>query len=159
SENGICRICHEGDGNEELVAPCYCAGSVGALHLTCLERWLGTSNTTRCEICQYQFKVERQSRSFWQFLRHPSVTADRRNMMCDVVCFLILTPLTGISAFLCMMGVQHYAQWDGRWEVPGLAMLTCCLLVIYTIWCCVAMRHHYKVCREWQNQNQIIKIR
>ncbi|XP_050402247.2 uncharacterized protein LOC126818741 [Patella vulgata] len=159
SDTGICRICHEGDAHEELVAPCYCAGSVGVLHVTCLERWLGTSNTTRCEICKYQFKVERQARSFWQFLKQPSENTERRNMICDIVCFFILTPLTGISAFLCMMGVRHYAQWDGRWEVPGLAILTSCLLMIYAVWCFVAMRHHYKVCRDWQTNNQIIKIK
>ncbi|XP_046571436.1 E3 ubiquitin-protein ligase MARCHF8-like [Haliotis rubra] len=158
SDSVVCRICHDGDSSEELVSPCYCTGSVGALHLTCLERWLGTSNTTKCEICKYEFKVERKPRPIIEFLRHPASASDRKNLACDLVCFIVLTPLTVCSAFLCLMGVKHYSQWSGQWEVPGLASLTACLLTVYTIWCCVAVKHHIQVVTDWRKKNQIIKI-
>ncbi|XP_071107507.1 uncharacterized protein [Haliotis cracherodii] len=158
SDAVLCRICHDGDSSEELVSPCYCTGSVGALHLTCLERWLGTSNTTRCEICKYEFKVERKPRPIIEFLRHNASASDRKNLACDLVCFIVLTPLTVCSAFLCLMGVHHYSQVSGKWEVPGLASLTACLLTVYTIWCCVAVKHHVQVVTDWRKKNQIIKI-
>ena len=63
SNERLCRICHEAEDDEELVSPCYCSGSVGLLHLTCLERWLGTSKLTRCEICKYEFTLKRLPRA------------------------------------------------------------------------------------------------
>lgn len=54
-----CRICHEGDEEEDLLSPCFCSGSVGALHMSCLEKWLGASDKTRCEICGFQFSISK----------------------------------------------------------------------------------------------------
>ena len=59
----MCRICHEGDEEEELVSPCHCAGTMGMLHISCLEQWLGSSKTTKCEICQFQFSVLKKPQS------------------------------------------------------------------------------------------------
>ncbi|KAL3867096.1 hypothetical protein ACJMK2_044327 [Sinanodonta woodiana] len=64
SEGPVCRICHEGDLEEVLVSPCYCAGSVGLLHVSCLQRWLGASNKTTCEICSFEFLLERKPEPF-----------------------------------------------------------------------------------------------
>lgn len=63
SEGSMCRICHEGDEEEELVSPCDCAGTMGMLHISCLEQWLGSSKTTKCEICQFQFTVLKKPQS------------------------------------------------------------------------------------------------
>ena len=56
----MCRICQEGDDQEVLVSPCYCAGSLGLLHVSCLQKWLGASNKTNCEICSFEFMIERK---------------------------------------------------------------------------------------------------
>ena len=69
SNERLCRICHEAEDDEELVSPCYCSGSVGLLHLTCLERWLGTSKLTRCEICKYEFTLKRLPRALTEVNR------------------------------------------------------------------------------------------
>lgn len=58
----MCRICHEDGSHEKLVSPCHCTGTMGMLHVSCLERWLGSSNTTKCEICQFQFVVQKKPR-------------------------------------------------------------------------------------------------
>ncbi|XP_041373997.1 E3 ubiquitin-protein ligase MARCHF8-like isoform X2 [Gigantopelta aegis] len=154
----ICRICHEGETHESLLSPCYCAGSVGMLHLSCLERWLGTSNTSRCEICKYEFKVRRIPRSVWDFLQHSRSGSERKNMICDLACFVVLAPLTVLSAYLCLNGVSYYSKWNDRWEVPGLICLTVSLLVIFVIWCTIAVRHHMMILVNWRKQNQVIKI-
>ena len=59
----MCRICHDDDSEEELVSPCDCAGTMGMLHISCLEQWLGSSKTTKCEICQFQFSVVKKPQS------------------------------------------------------------------------------------------------
>ena len=56
----MCRICQEGDEQEVLVSPCYCAGTMGLLHISCLQKWLGCSNKTSCEICKFEFLIERR---------------------------------------------------------------------------------------------------
>ena len=69
SDASICRICHEGESTAELISPCYCTGSMGKLHVTCLERWLGSSYMNRCEICGYEYLVLRKPKPFIEVSR------------------------------------------------------------------------------------------
>lgn len=62
SDGPICRICHEGGIGEGLLSPCYCTGTLGAVHKSCLEKWLSSSNTSYCELCHTEFSVERRPR-------------------------------------------------------------------------------------------------
>ena len=61
-----CRICHD-DG--DLISPCNCTGSVGLVHLTCLERWLSTDGKSSCEICMYEYQVVRKFKSCSEVIR------------------------------------------------------------------------------------------
>uniref|UniRef100_A0AC11BMK1 Membrane associated ring-CH-type finger 2 n=1 Tax=Ovis aries TaxID=9940 RepID=A0AC11BMK1_SHEEP len=63
SDGPFCRICHEGANGESLLSPCGCTGTLGAVHKSCLERWLSSSNTSYCELCHTEFAVEKRSRS------------------------------------------------------------------------------------------------
>lgn len=63
--DAICRICHAssdgGPGSESLVSVCECRGSVGAVHLSCLESWRRTkasANIHRCELCQAAYHTK-----------------------------------------------------------------------------------------------------
>ena len=63
----LCRICYSSEnGKEQLLQPCNCSGTMGLLHRTCLERWLSQSNSTRCEICNFEFDIKKIPRSFSQ---------------------------------------------------------------------------------------------
>lgn len=55
-----------GDCMEELISPCDCMGSMSVVHVCCLEKWLSTSNLDRCEVCKFQFKVQRTPRPIIQ---------------------------------------------------------------------------------------------
>ncbi|XP_058393982.1 E3 ubiquitin-protein ligase MARCHF2 isoform X2 [Diceros bicornis minor] len=59
SDGPFCRICHEGANGESLLSPCGCTGTLGAVHKSCLERWLSSSNTNYCELCHTEFAVEK----------------------------------------------------------------------------------------------------
>ncbi|XP_037504784.1 E3 ubiquitin-protein ligase MARCHF1-like [Rhipicephalus sanguineus] len=37
SSGAMCRICHEGDQKAELVSPCSCSGTIGFVHVSCIE--------------------------------------------------------------------------------------------------------------------------
>uniref|UniRef100_A0A803Y0Y3 RING-type E3 ubiquitin transferase n=1 Tax=Meleagris gallopavo TaxID=9103 RepID=A0A803Y0Y3_MELGA len=58
----MCRICHEGSSQEDLLSPCECMGTLGTIHRSCLEHWLSSSNTNFCELCHFRFAVERKPR-------------------------------------------------------------------------------------------------
>ena len=59
----MCRICHntsgKQDGQEPLHRVCWCKGTMGEVHKSCLERWLSAVHTDRCPICHYQFQTSR----------------------------------------------------------------------------------------------------
>lgn len=44
-----CRICFEEDG--DLISPCNCSGSIEYMHPMCLKKWIKSSNSNKCEIC------------------------------------------------------------------------------------------------------------
>ena len=74
-----------------------------------------------------------------QWLRQPSRPTDRRNVFGDIVCFVLLTPLACVSAWLCITGASHYSQFDANtWETAGLIALSVFLFAIYLIWCVVS---------------------
>ena len=109
SSGVFCRICHDGDHDSEpLISPCSCSGSVGLVHRACIEKWLSTVNQDTCEICKRKYLVSRHSRPFTSWLLTPAVGDDQRNLLGDTVCFLLLTPLTSISAYLCASGAAFY---------------------------------------------------
>ena len=111
SSGVFCRICHDGDlDGDKLISPCSCSGSVGLIHRTCIEKWLSTVNQDTCEICKQKFLVSRHTKPFSSWLMTPAVGDDQRNLLGDTVCFLLLTPLTTISAYLCASGAVFYMQ-------------------------------------------------
>ena len=76
----------------------------------------------------------------FQWLFRPHCTSDRRNLIGDFLCFLLLTPLAVVSTWLCASGAIEYARVpDGHWEASGLLMLSIFLVIIYFLWCVVSV--------------------
>jgi hypothetical protein len=162
--SAVCRICHGGEFSspvkgEPLISVCYCRGTMGLFHRSCLEMWLSTSNRDQCEICKFQYVTERIPRPFHEFLKNPGSLAAKRNIIGDFVCWLILTPLTTASAWLCISGAIHYAgQEKDTVEVPGLICLAVFLVITYGVWLTVSGRYHYKVWQDWRSRNQKVRV-
>jgi len=76
--------------------------------------------------------------------------ADLRNLLGDVCCFILLTPLTAVSAWLCISGAVHYSKspfsGPGGWETIGLLSLSVFLVVVYIVWCLVRMLSDVRQC-------------
>lgn len=66
SLNDMCRICHGGESLTSelglLVSACSCRGTVGRVHVKCLERWLTESGKSRCELCGTRYATRRVHR-------------------------------------------------------------------------------------------------
>lgn len=41
-----------------LISPCSCKGSLGFVHLQCLEHWLSCSGLLHCELCMFQYNTK-----------------------------------------------------------------------------------------------------
>jgi len=154
----FCRICHEGEQLEKLISPCRCSGTMGLVHKSCCERWLSSCNQDTCELCKQQLRVERRPQPFVKWLAEPSVGDDQRNLMGDFVCFLLLTPLAGVSVFLCTSGAIYYIEQAKQSEAVGLVCLSFLLLLTYFLWLLLTLRYHCKVWGKWRRSHQDIRL-
>lgn len=61
----ICRICHcEAEADMPLISPCLCSGSLAWVHQACLQKWIKSSDTKRCELCKYEFHMQSTMKPF-----------------------------------------------------------------------------------------------
>ncbi|KAK2157093.1 hypothetical protein LSH36_199g05028 [Paralvinella palmiformis] len=156
-----CRICHEDDSEEMLLSLCYCSGTMGLMHKSCMERWLAVVGSDKCEICGFCFITKRSKKSFSEWLTGESSRDDRQNLFGDCACFLVLTPLAIISTWLCITGAMYYhheGSYFTNWESWGLITLTFLLILIYVTWCGVAIKYHIRAYFIWQEKNQTVQV-
>jgi len=154
----FCRICHEGESaGERLISPCRCSGSMGLVHRTCIEKWLTIVNVDTCELCREKYSVTRHPRPFSTWLCEPVVGDDQRNLVGDGCCFLLLTPLAAISAYLCASGAVFYFE-EKKSEAIGLICLSSLLVTIYLAWLVLTIRYHCQVWFKWRINNQDIRL-
>ncbi|ROI48908.1 E3 ubiquitin-protein ligase MARCH3 [Anabarilius grahami] len=133
SEEPFCRICHEGSSAGDLLSPCECAGSLAMVHRVCLEHWLTASGTSHCELCHFQFALERLPKPLTEWFTTPSMQHQRRTLCGDVICFLFITPLASLSGWLCVQGAMDL-YYSNSMEAIGLIVLTLTLFTIYLFW-------------------------
>lgn len=157
SSASTCRICHEGDCLEGLISPCECTGTVGLVHIRCLETWLSTSNSEQCEICKFIFKIHREKRTLKEWLQSGEGLTGPNGFYGDILCILLLTPLCLVSIYLCAAGAFTYFG-KGLWEGVGLAVISATILMAYILWVYMTIRFHLRCLRAWRNSNPIIQL-
>lgn len=154
-EEPFCRICHEGLSAGDLLSPCECAGTLAMVHRVCLEHWLTASGTSHCELCHFEFALERLPKPFTEWLATPSM--QRRTLCGDVICFLFITPLASLSGWLCVQGALDLYYSNGT-EAFGLLTLTLALFTIYLFWTVVSLRYHIHLFRSWRETNPRVRL-
>ncbi|XP_014340299.2 E3 ubiquitin-protein ligase MARCHF3 [Latimeria chalumnae] len=157
SDDPFCRICHEGSSNEELLSPCECNGSLKLVHGSCLEHWLSASNTSHCELCHFEFALERLPKPLSEWLKHPGMHHARLTLFGDLICFMFITPLASLSGWLCVQGARDL-YYSSSMEAIGLSILTLALLTIYGFWTIVSFRYHILLFRKWRQTNQEVRL-
>jgi len=159
SSGVFCRICHEGEpsSGEKLISPCMCSGSVGLIHKSCVEKWLSIGNNDTCELCKCKYSVSRHHQPFKKWLCEPAVGDDQRNLVGDGICFVFLTPLATLSAYLCASGAVFYFE-NKTSEAVGLICLSSLLVIIYAVWLTLSIRYHCQVWFKWRSDNPDIRL-
>lgn len=70
----MCRICHGGSEEEELIRPCRCTGTVKHAHQSCILNWVSKSGNQSCELCKFKFRTRKESvKCLWKW-RFPEVS-------------------------------------------------------------------------------------
>ncbi|KAG5898274.1 hypothetical protein JTB14_008618 [Gonioctena quinquepunctata] len=155
----VCRICYDCDKEEDLITPCNCKGTVAFVHRSCLETWLGESNTSTCELCHTIFKTERtpkytSQRSIWRWCRH-SPTGAAQGVKSDILACTIITPLAVIITYVCLFSSEYYNQQKfsnvpaARWTSVSLLVMIGIMLIGYYMWVHSVIRMHARMWYNW----------
>ncbi|XP_033751135.1 E3 ubiquitin-protein ligase MARCH8-like [Pecten maximus] len=155
----VCRICHDDDSEQPLISPCFCSGSMGMLHMSCLEQWLGTSDTTKCEICQFQFSINKKARSCKWFLTNKKLGRERRLLLADLCCCMWYAPSTIATTLSCLIGATHFTSAKKSWEATSLILLATINMCFFMLWCGLAFRRNLRICNKWKETHQLIRIK
>lgn len=158
SDIPICRICHDPGDKECLLSPCECSGTLGTVHRSCLEQWLAASCSSHCELCHFEFTLERMSRPLLEWLKDPALQHKRKMLCGDIICFLFITPLATLSGWLCVHGTVDHFYFNSSIEAVGLLILSAVLITIYILWTTASFRYHMRLLKEWRRTNQKVKL-
>ncbi|CAK9817944.1 E3 ubiquitin-protein ligase MARCHF3 [Anthophora plagiata] len=166
-----CRICYDTSQQLPVIYPCKCKGTMGAVHLKCLERWLEESNRSNCELCRYQFHVKRTLRYhvlhsiiIWMCLRQEQHQLYARSLRADLLRSIIITPMAIGCSYICIVAADFYAKnnYDSfppaRWTTYLLLAMMSLLLFSYFVWMYMAIQYHQKVWFYWWQKTSTVKI-
>ncbi|CAI9720070.1 E3 ubiquitin-protein ligase MARCHF2 [Octopus vulgaris] len=153
-----CRICHGSSSAGQLLSPCYCKGTQGQVHIKCLEHWLSCTGRTKCELCGYQFEFTEQSKSFSEFILCPGNRYVKNLLFCDILCFILVTPLTLASVSL-VIATAALLDWKASMEVIGLILFAVFVIFLYMFWLITALRFQRNMWRHWKFRNRVVRIK
>ncbi|XP_037950577.1 E3 ubiquitin-protein ligase MARCHF8-like isoform X2 [Teleopsis dalmanni] len=162
----VCRICHTAENTDKLVSPCLCKGSLTYVHIYCLERWISTSRSTTCELCQFVYNTEQTLRyGCLQSLRMWYTRAmSRRALQEDCQMFSLLTLVAfGIVGTL-LVGIQHFIV-EGRavgiskfWTKSWLLFFLITTVFVYFMNVYMIMRSQLTPWYRWWQSARDIKL-
>ncbi|KAG5305579.1 MARH3 ligase, partial [Acromyrmex insinuator] len=169
-EDVNCRICYDPNQELPIMYPCKCKGTMGAIHLKCLERWLEESNRNSCELCGHEFRMERTPRYkvlrsviIWLCLNHNDQMYVR-NVKADLLRCLIVTPVTIACSYICVVAADFYAMnnYDNfppaRWTTYSLLSMMALLILSFFVWIYITVRYHQKAWFYWWQKTSSVKI-
>lgn len=144
---------------------------MGAIHLKCLERWLEESNRNVCELCGYEFRVQRTPRYkvlrsivLWMCLNQNERETYARSARGDLLRCIIVTPMTIACSYICVIAADFYAMnnYDNfppaRWTTYSLLSMMALLILSCFIWIYMALQYHQKAWFHWWQKTSMVKI-
>ncbi|KAL0272550.1 UNVERIFIED_CONTAM: hypothetical protein PYX00_005478 [Menopon gallinae] len=111
SSSDICRICRGARSKEDLLTTCGCKGTMGFIHLSCLEHWLAVSDSTKCELCSFQYETVRTPKysvlkSIVLWLQSPGCRRDAREIMLDFLALIVFTPMAFFGTYMALLAAE-----------------------------------------------------
>ncbi|XP_053989140.1 E3 ubiquitin-protein ligase MARCHF3-like [Hylaeus volcanicus] len=166
-----CRICYDTTQQLPVIYPCKCKGTMAAVHLKCLERWLEESNRNSCELCGHRFVVERTPRYrvvssivIWLCLNQHRQQLYVRNLRSDAIRSVVVTPMAIGCCYVCVVAADFYAKnnYDNfpsaQWATYLLLTMMSLLILSYFVWMYMAIQYHQKVWFYWWQKTSTVRI-
>lgn len=166
--SNVVFVCKRINGNICLIIQ----GTMGAIHLACLERWLEESNRNSCELCGHVFDVERtlryralQSIVIWLCLSQQQHQLFVRSLRVDVLRCLVVSPVTIACSYVCVVAADFYStnNYDNfppaRWTTYSLLAMMTLLIFSYFIWMYMAIQYHQRVWFYWWQKTSIVRVK
>ncbi|XP_075972054.1 uncharacterized protein LOC142973906 [Anticarsia gemmatalis] len=150
SLDDMCRICHGGDSLTSelgrLISACSCRGTVGRVHVKCLERWLTESGKSRCELCGTRYATRRVHRyGVPRALVMWILSQNAKQLMVDSLGIMLMSPLAVLAAWLSgrtLAGLMTQESHVTPWPLASTFVLACMTLVCYYCWIVSAATRH-----------------
>jgi hypothetical protein len=114
----FCRICHDNDpASGRLISPCRCKGSIGYIHVDCLNMWRRMSRNNRsehqCDQCGYHYNVQKTEMALWisspSFLQNAVIAA-----------MILAVAIMGMPAYA--LGVHSLFFEHADWSPAGMCI-------------------------------------
>lgn len=165
--NGIvtCRICHEWNGT--LIEPCFCKGTVAKVHRICLEKWLNSNGTKKCELCSFEYNVNSVLRyslmeSIVIWIRRQS----RRQQILfhDFLLFGTIMIISTLMIGILLYTIQHiYFHESLKDQLPpsyfvGLCVVTVLWTVIFLTSVAMCYNHQIKPWFQWWQRTRRVSL-
>ncbi|XP_035439140.2 uncharacterized protein LOC118268671 isoform X1 [Spodoptera frugiperda] len=150
SLDDMCRICHGGESLSpelgRLISACSCRGTVGRVHVKCLERWLTESGKSRCELCGTRYATRRVHRyGVPRALVMWVLSQNAKQLMVDSLGIMLMSPLAVLAAWLSgrtLAGLMTQESHVTPWPLASTFVLACMTLVCYYCWIVSAATRH-----------------
>ncbi|CAH4038253.1 uncharacterized protein LOC123710935 isoform X3 [Pieris brassicae] len=150
SMDDMCRICHGGESLTSelgsLISACSCRGTVGRVHVKCLERWLTESGKSRCELCGTRYSTRRVHRyGIMKALVMWILSQNAKQLMVDSLGIMLMSPLAVLAAWLSgrtLAGLMTQEAHVTPWPLASTFVLACMTLVCYYCWIVSAATRH-----------------
>lgn len=137
--------------SKHLIRPCLqCKGSIGAVHMKCLEKWLAISKSDKCDVCKSKLIIEKYPKHFTDWIKECDKSV-KCYILTDVLSFFFLTPITLVSIYLCVRGLILHAS--STYEVLILLLLILLVLIPYFAWLITCLYQHYQCASDWCRSN------
>ncbi|CAK1546225.1 unnamed protein product [Leptosia nina] len=150
SMDDMCRICHGGESLSsdlgQLISACSCRGTVGRVHVKCLERWLTESGKSRCELCGTRYATRRVHKyGILKALVMWILSQNAKQLMVDSLGIMLMSPLAVLAAWLSgrtLAGLMTQEAHITPWPLASTFVLACMTLVCYYCWIVSAATRH-----------------
>ncbi|KAJ8733167.1 hypothetical protein PYW08_001465 [Mythimna loreyi] len=150
SYDDMCRICHGGESLSpelgSLISACSCRGTVGRVHVKCLERWLTESGKSRCELCGTRYATRRVHKyGVPRALVMWVLSHNAKQLMVDSLGIMLMSPLAVLAAWLSgrtLAGLMTQESQVTPWPLASTFVLACMTLVCYYCWIVSAATRH-----------------
>ncbi|KAM3967336.1 uncharacterized protein ACR2FA_011676 [Aphomia sociella] len=150
SLDDMCRICHGGEALSSelgsLISACSCRGTVGRVHVKCLERWLTESGKSKCELCGTRYATRRVHKyGVPRALVMWILSQNAKQLMVDSLGIMLMSPLAVLAAWLSgrtLAGLMSQESHVTPWPLASTFVLACMTLVCYYCWIVSAATRH-----------------